>query len=179
MNRRFVNILCIVAVAIIAFTIMVNVAEAKKKTADPKHCEVCKKVVGDLIAKVKEMPKKQQKDKNKIEKIIAKYCKDKGKKLNPKEKKVCYYLEPIKREVSTPISFGAPVDCVCKKLEKKNDEICQVKYKIKLKKGEMNYAKMRVKHLRQILADRGVACTGCTEKSEFVKKCQNTEHLEM
>ena len=75
MNRRFVNILCIVAVAIIAFTIMVNVAEAKKKTADPKHCEVCKKVVGDLIAKVKEMPKKQQKDKNKIEKIIAKYCK--------------------------------------------------------------------------------------------------------
>ena len=119
MNRRFVNILCIVAVAIIAFTIMVNVAEAKKKTADPKHCEVCKKVVGDLIAKVKEMPKKQQKDKNKIEKIIAKYCKDKGKKLNPKEKKVCYYLEPIKREVSTPISFGAPVDRVCKKLEKK------------------------------------------------------------
>ena len=46
----------------------------EKKTADPKHCEVCKKVVGDLIAKVKEMPKKQQKDKNKIEKIIAKYC---------------------------------------------------------------------------------------------------------
>ena len=94
-------------------------AEAKKKTADPKHCEVCKKVIGDLIAKVKEMPKKQQKDKNKIEKVIAKYCKDKGKKLNPKEKKVCYYLEPIKREVSTPISFGAPVDRVCKKLEKK------------------------------------------------------------
>ena len=120
MNRRFVNILCIVAVAIIAFTIMVNVAEAKKKTADPKHCEVCKKVIGDLIAKVKEMKKKQQKDKNKIEKIIAKYCKDKGKKLNPKEKKVCYYLDPIKREVSTPISFGAPVDRVCIKLEKKN-----------------------------------------------------------
>ena len=43
----------------------------------------------------------------------------------------------------------------------------------------MNYAKMRVKHLRQILADRGVTCNGCTEKSEFVKKCQSTEHLEM
>ena len=64
---------------------------------------------------------------------------------------------------------------VCKKLEKKNDEICQVKYKIKTKKGQTNYKKMRVKHLKQILADRGVTCNGCTEKSEFVKKCEKTE----
>ena len=100
-------------------------------------------------------------------------------KLKQKEKKVCYYLQPIKREVSTPVSFGAPADRVCKKLEKKNDEICQVKYKIKTKKGQTNYKKMRVKHLKQILADRGVTCNGCTEKSEFVKKCEKTEHLDL
>lgn len=47
------------------------------------------------------------------------------------------------------------------------------------KEGEkVNYAKMRVKDLRTILDQRGVKCTGCTEKSEFVKKCEDTEHLE-
>ena len=171
--------LLFVAVAIVVLATFATVADAKKKTADPKHCEVCKKVVGDIISQVKELPKKQRKNKEKIESVIAKFCKDKKKKLNQKEKKVCYYLDPIKREVSTPVSFGAPADRVCKKLEKKNDEICQVKYKIKTKKGQTNYKKMRVKHLKQILADRGVTCNGCTEKSEFVKKCETTEHLDL
>ena len=171
--------LLLVAAAIVVLATFATMADAKKKTADPKHCEVCKKVVGDIISKVKELPKKQRKNKEKIESVIAKHCKDKTKKLHQKEKKVCYYLDPIKREVSTPVSFGAPADRVCKKLEKKNDEICQVKYKIKTKKGQTDYKKMRVKHLKQILADRGVTCNGCTEKSEFVKKCETTEHLDL
>jgi uncharacterized membrane protein len=41
----------------------------------------------------------------------------------------------------------------------------------------VNYKKMRVKHLKQILRERGVTCRGCTDKREFVKKCQDTEHL--
>jgi hypothetical protein len=36
---------------------------------------------------------------------------------------------------------------------------------------------MRVKHLKQILRERGVSCRGCTDKREFVKKCEATEHL--
>jgi mesencephalic astrocyte-derived neurotrophic factor len=55
-----------------------------------------------------------------------------------------------------------------------------VAIKVEKKEGEeVNYQKMRVKALKSILADRGVKCTGCTEKNEFVKKCQETEHLEM
>ena len=38
---------------------------------------------------------------------------------------------------------------------------------------------MRVKHLKQILADRGVACVGCLEKRDFVKKCKETAHMDL
>lgn len=36
---------------------------------------------------------------------------------------------------------------------------------------------MKVKELREILNQRGVKCTGCSEKSDFVKKCQETDHM--
>jgi mesencephalic astrocyte-derived neurotrophic factor len=159
------------------FLLAVVVSVSAKKPVDPKHCEVCKKVIGDIHAEVKKLDKKKQKNKEKIEAVTAKYCKNK--KLDQKAKKVCYYIDPIKREVSTPMAMGAPVDRICKKLEKKNANICTVKYKIKTEKGKTDYSKMRVKHLKSILADRGVTCTGCVDKSEFVKKAQESEHLEM
>ena len=60
--------------------------------------------------------------------------------------------------------------------------LCRGRAAIKVEKKdgeEVDYNKLRVKALKSILADRGVKCTGCTEKPEFVKKCQETEHLEM
>jgi hypothetical protein len=52
--------------------------------------------------------------------------------------------------------------------------------KIEKKEGEaVDYNKLKVKELKALLDQRGVKCTGCTEKSSFVKKCQETEHLEM
>jgi len=38
---------------------------------------------------------------------------------------------------------------------------------------------MKVKELRGILDQRGVKCVGCSEKADFVKKCKETEHMEM
>lgn len=35
-----------------------------------------------------------------------------------------------------------------------------------------DYSKLRVKELKNILAERGVECTGCIEKDDFVKKCK-------
>jgi hypothetical protein len=76
---------------------------------------------------------------------------------------------------------------VCKKLERASAEVCTVKYSINTagKKGvggapaePVNYKKMRIKHLKQILRERGVSCRGCTDKMEFVKKCKDTEHLQ-
>ncbi len=37
--------------------------------------------------------------------------------------------------------------------------------------------KMSLKQLRQVLAKRGVACEGCIEKSDFLKKVQETAHI--
>jgi hypothetical protein len=52
--------------------------------------------------------------------------------------------------------------------------------KVEKKEGEeVDYGKLRVKQLKEILNNRGVKCVGCTEKPDFVKKCQETEHLEM
>jgi hypothetical protein len=52
--------------------------------------------------------------------------------------------------------------------------------KVEKKEGEkVDYNKLRVKDLKEILNNRAVKCSGCTEKAEFVKKCEETEHLEI
>ncbi|CAM9455871.1 unnamed protein product [Laminaria digitata] len=50
---------------------------------------------------------------------------------------------------------------------------------IKVDKENMDYNKLRVKQLKGILADRGVDCDGCLEKSDYVARCKATEHLEL
>jgi hypothetical protein len=53
--------------------------------------------------------------------------------------------------------------------------------KVEKKEGEatVDYNSLRVKQLKEILDQRGVKCSGCTEKSEFVKRCLETENGEM
>lgn len=36
---------------------------------------------------------------------------------------------------------------------------------------------MTLKQLRQVLAKRGVSCEGCIEKSDFVRKVEETKNL--
>lgn len=51
--------------------------------------------------------------------------------------------------------------------------------KVEKKEGEsVDYNKLKVKDLKKILDQRGVKCSGCTEKVDFVKKCQETDHME-
>lgn len=45
--------------------------------------------------------------------------------------------------------------------------------------GSVDYNSMKVKQLKTLLDQRGVRCSGCTEKSEFVKRCQETENLDL
>ena len=95
------------------------------------------------------------------------------------QKKVCYFLDPIKRMVSQPFKNGVPSDRVCKRLKSKSAEICSVRVPIKVDTANVDYSKMRVRDLKRILANRGVACKNCVEKSEFVKRCKETAHLEL
>ena len=154
---------------------------------DPKHCEVCLRVMTDLHGQVKALPnKKHRKDKVKIETMVEKYCSKKNKAIGARERKLCYYLLPIKREISTPLSFGADPTGVCKKLERKSAEVCAIKYPIGGAAGAaaggeqepIDYKKMRVKHLKQILTERGVKIKRVwSSKRDFVKACEESEHL--
>jgi len=121
-------------------------------------------------------PRSAWKDKSKVEEALGKYCKRKG--LGVKEKKICYYIDPIKRDVAQPFSLGMPAEKVCKRLEKVNPEVCSVRYPMKTEKMDAkDYSKLRVKQLKQILNDRGVECKGCAEKKDFVKRAMDTEHM--
>lgn len=68
---------------------------------------------------------------------------------------------------------------LCTRINKSNPEICSVKFPVQTEKLEkQDLSKLRVKALKSILADRGVECKGCMEKDEFVKRVQETEHLQ-
>lgn len=141
--------------------------------ADPRECEVCMKVMQDVRDT---LDKPDQKDKPKIEKALGAYCARDD--LSARERKICYYVDPIKRDVAQPFSLGMPVDRLCKRINKSNPEICSVKYPVKTENLEKkDLTKLRVKQLKSILTDRGVECKGCVEKEEFIKMVQDTEHL--
>jgi hypothetical protein len=124
------------------------------------------------------MTKEDSRKKPKIEAAMGEYCANKGETLSAKEKKICYYIDPIKRDISQPYSLGQPSLKVCQRITKSNPEICTVKFPVKTEKMEKkDITKLRVKQLKQILSERGVACKGCVEKEEFVKMVQDTEHL--
>ena len=136
---------------------------------------MCVKVIEDIRAT---MTKEDIKNKPKVEAAMGKYCANEEGKLTAREKKICYYIDPIKRDVAQPFSLGMPALKVCKRITKQNPEICTVKFPVKTEKMEKkDLSKLRVKQLKSILADRGVECKGCIEKEEFIKKVQDTEHL--
>lgn len=122
------------------------------------------------------MTKEEAKKKPSIEKAMGEYCARDD--ITSREKKICYYIDPIKRDVAQPYSLGMSSLKVCKRITKSNPEICTVKFPLKTKNMEKkDLSKLRVKQLKQILADRGVECKGCLEKAEFIKKVEETEHL--
>ncbi|CAM9673049.1 unnamed protein product [Ascophyllum nodosum] len=140
---------------------------------DPKECEVCVNVLEQVSGS---MAAADRKDQLKIEAAVDAYC---GQRLSAKDDKMCYYFLPIKKKVSHPFSTGMSKMKVCQRLKASNAEICEVKYPIKVDKENMDYNKLRVKQLKGILADRGVDCEGCLEKSDYVARCKTTEHLEL
>lgn len=115
---------------------MVAFAAAKgKKEADPKECEVCMSNL-DRIEQL--IPKDKRKDKASIEKAITTHCtlsgfgsdwKPNPALESPKDVKMCYMFEPIKKAISNPFSTGMPKKKVCDRLKKDNPEICEVKYR--------------------------------------------------
>lgn len=135
--------------------------------AVPACCSVavCRKVLG---AVQDGMSKSEMKDKLNVEAAISKYCK--STKKDSKEKKLCYFIEPIKREISVPTSNGVPADRICRRLKKKTAEICSIRYAEKIDLSSVDLSKLRVRQLRKILSDHGVACNNCLEKADYIRE---------
>lgn len=180
--------LLLALLVIVQLSVSVEGAKKKDKAPDPKECEVC---INNLEKIDMLIPKEKKSDKAAIESAIGTHCTLSGFgsdwKPNPalensKDVKMCYMFEPIKKAISGPFSMGMPKQKVCKRLMKDNPDICESRYPIKVerKEGEsVNYNKMKIKDLKKILSQRNTKCTGCTEKGDFVKKCMETEHLDL
>mmetsp|Transcript_277 Transcript_277/g.336 ORF Transcript_277/g.336 Transcript_277/m.336 type:complete len:184 (+) Transcript_277:42-593(+) len=183
MFRFFLSLLVLVA-----FLSSSDAASKKAKVEDPKFCEVCVSNLEKIDALI---PADKKRDRDAIEKAVFTRCTLSGFgsdwKPNPlletpRDIKMCYLFEPIKKAISQPFSTGMPKLKVCKRLMKDNPEICEVKYPLKVEKKEgekVDYNSMRVKQLKTLLDQRGVRCSGCTEKTEFVKRCEETENLDL
>ena len=87
---------------------------------------VCVKVMDDIRST---MSKEDSRQKPAIEKAMGDYCQKDG--LSAREKKICYYIDPIKRDVAQPFSLGMPSLKVCQRINKSNPEICTVKFPVK------------------------------------------------
>lgn len=121
------------------------------------------------------MSKEDSRNKDKIEAAFGQFCDNVS---SSREKKLCYYIDPMKREVAQPFSTGMPSLKVCKRLSERNPEICTVKFPVTTPQEPQDLSKLRVKQLKAILGQRGVECKGCVEKEEFIRRVQETSHLE-
>lgn len=107
----------------------------KKKEADPRECEVC---VSNLEQIDRLIASDKKSDKAAIEKAIGTHCtlsgfgsewKPNPALTSPKDVKMCYMFEPIKKSISNPFSMGMPKKKVCERLKKDNPEVCEIKYR--------------------------------------------------
>ncbi len=122
-------------VSVVLLVLLVVVYAARKKEADPKDCEVCISNLEQIDMLVKPEDKA---DKLKIEKAIGTHCtlsgfgsdwKPNPALGNPKDVKMCYIFEPIKKAISTPFATGMPKRKVCERLKKDNPDVCDIRYR--------------------------------------------------
>lgn len=120
---------------IICIAFFVVIAKKKTQDKDPRECEVC---INNLNQIDKLIPSDKKRDTVAIEKAILDHCtlsgfgsdwKPNPKLTSPKDVKMCYIFEPIKKSISTPFSTGMPKEKVCRRMEKENPEICTIKYR--------------------------------------------------
>ncbi|KAF1621467.1 UNVERIFIED_CONTAM: hypothetical protein FQV16_0004014, partial [Eudyptes robustus] len=136
-------------------------------------CEVCTKVLTDILDKV---PTDKKSNPDVIDKIARSHCKG----LKAKEHKLCFYIgalpdsaTSIMGEVTKPLSWGMPPAKICaEKLQKMDSQICELKFDKSIDWKSVDLKKLRVKELKKILENWGETCKGCTEKTEFIKRIE-------
>uniref|UniRef100_A0A7E4VYM0 Mesencephalic astrocyte-derived neurotrophic factor homolog n=1 Tax=Panagrellus redivivus TaxID=6233 RepID=A0A7E4VYM0_PANRE len=138
--------------------------------AQQDKCEVCTKVLKDVIAKI---PSDKTSNQNAITAIIREHC---GGTRN-KENKFCNYIGALPEsatsvinEVSKPLSWSMPAEKVCDKLKAMDSQICDLKFDKEVDWNTVDLKKLKVKDLKKILENWGEVCKGCSEKTDFVAR---------
>ena len=105
----------------------------------------------------------------KIESAVADYC---AKPNGEKEVKFCYFVDPVKRDISQPVKNGVPVAAICDRLKKKSPEVCSLRYSNTPAgpsiTSKTNLGQLRVKDLKAFIAEKDITCSPCTEKHDLV-----------
>mmetsp|Transcript_14568 Transcript_14568/g.43790 ORF Transcript_14568/g.43790 Transcript_14568/m.43790 type:complete len:120 (-) Transcript_14568:335-694(-) len=104
------------------------VAAAFAGKIDDKECEVCMSVL-DEVEKTIEQGGARKKTKQLS--ALEAYCAQNE--IGQKQKKICYWLMPMKRDVAQTAATGMPKKKVCQRLSKNNPEVCEVKFPIKVR----------------------------------------------
>ena len=142
---------------------------AARAARDAADCEVCIAALKDVVGGLpKPAPQLSLVD---IEAAVGAYCE---KPPTEKHAKLCYYIDPIKRELSTPLKNGAPGSVVCQKLKKKSAEICSLKFAASAPAGALkidastDFSKLKIAQLKAFIAEKNIPCASCLEKDDFV-----------
>lgn len=159
-----------VLVTCLGFVLLSVLSEAKKlKEANEENCEVCVKFMSKFVASLDSGSKSDQK---KIEAAFRQTCEKSIKDDN----RLCYYIGGLEtsatsiiQEMSKPVSWGMPVEKVCYKLYQKDSQICDLRYEKSADLANLNFQKLKVNDLKNILSEWNEQCKGCTEKSEYVR----------
>jgi hypothetical protein len=169
MKSGLKNILRMAGGILVALVLMAVTSEAKK---DERECEVCVSVITKFT---QELTDDMYSDTAKLETAFRKFCKKAPK--GGKENRFCYYLGGTDDAATgtvgkliSPLSYHLPIPKICEKLKTLDSQICEMRFDVKPDFTKLN--KMKVGELKKILSNWGedMACKGCAEKSEFVKK---------
>ncbi|XP_019876279.1 mesencephalic astrocyte-derived neurotrophic factor homolog [Aethina tumida] len=142
------------------------------------ECEVCVKVLDRFRESLSDSVKSEPK---KIEEEFRAFCKAVKK---DKENRFCYYLGGLEEsatgilsEMSKPLSWSMPSDKICEKLRKKDQQVCELRYDVEIDLKTVDLKKLKVRDLKKIINDWGEDCTGCIEKSEYIKRIEELKSV--
>ncbi|XP_074600500.1 mesencephalic astrocyte-derived neurotrophic factor [Brevipalpus obovatus] len=136
------------------------------------ECEVCVSFVDKLI---KSLNGDEKTNVAKIESKLKELCIATKK----AENRFCYYIGALEEsatkiisELSKPLSWGRPVEKICESLQKKDSQICELRYEKVIDLKTIDLKTLRVRDLKKILSDWDEVCDGCIEKAEFIKRIE-------
>lgn len=103
-----------------------------------------------------------------------------------KENRFCYYIGGLEEsatgivgEMSKPMSWGMPMDKVCEKLKKKDQQICELRYEKQIDLNNVDLKKLKVRDLKKILNDWDETCDDCLEKGDYIKRIETLKPKHM